>query len=138
MRLGSHALLALALVGIFSGSAGAQKRASTRWQEIGKTSQGNPVFIDPASVKKAAGIVTASIRVTFVKPVTTPRGSVTSARAIAMFDCAKKLIASKQNTLFIDESKGQVFQKTVNAEPGYGPAIGGSFADVAMKHFCAS
>ena len=32
---------------------------SSRWKEIGKTSAGNFVYIDPKSVKKVNGIITA-------------------------------------------------------------------------------
>ena len=73
--------------------------AQARWQEIGKTSVGNPVYVDPKSVKKGAdGIVTATVRVTFVKPVTTPKGPITASRTVAMFDCSKKVVAVKENT----------------------------------------
>ena len=59
----------------------------TKWQEIGKTGIGNPVLVDPKSVKKdAAGIITATLRVAFVKPVATPNGPITSSRTVAMFD----------------------------------------------------
>ena len=50
-----------------------------KWKEIGKTMVGNPVFLDPKSVKKGAdGIITATLRVPFVKPVATPKGPITS------------------------------------------------------------
>jgi hypothetical protein len=77
----------------------APSAAQARWQEIGKTSVGNPVFLDPKSVKKGAdGIVTATLRVTFVKPATTPKGPITASRTVAMFDCAKKVVAVTENT----------------------------------------
>jgi hypothetical protein len=138
MRPGSFVLPALACLVL---SAGAPRLAPAQsgpfhWQEIGKTSQGNPVYIDPKTVKREEGIVSAVIRVTFVKPVKTSKGAVTSARASAMFDCAKKLIAAKENTMFIDEASGRIFEHTKNVKPGFGPAIVGSFPDVAMSYLC--
>ena len=42
----------------------------TKWQEIGKTGSGIRCLVDPKSVKKdTAGIITATLRVAFVKPV---------------------------------------------------------------------
>lgn len=108
-----------------------------RWREIGKTSTGNPVLLDPRSVKKGAdGIVTATLRVTFVKSVATPKGPITASRTIAMFDCAKKLVAVKENTYFHDEAANRVFQKSAPGKPGFGPAIKGTLPDVAMTHLC--
>ena len=111
----------------------------SRWQDIGKTSAGNPVFLDARSVKKGAdGIVTATLRVRFVKPVATPKGSpITASRTTAMFDCAKKVVAVKENTYFHDEATNRVFQKSAPVKPGYGPAIKGTLPDVAMAHLCA-
>jgi hypothetical protein len=108
-----------------------------RWQEIGKTSAGNPVYIDPKSVKKGAdGIITATVRATFVKPVTTPKGPITASRTVAMFDCAKKTVAVKENTYFHDEKANNVFQRSAAGQPGFGPAIRGTLPDVAMAHLC--
>lgn len=111
---------------------------ATRWQEIGKTSVGNPVYIDPKSVKKGAdGIITATVRATFVKPVATPKGPITASRTVAMFDCAKKTVAVKQNIYFHDEKANRVYQRSAAGQPGFGPAIRGTLPDVAMAHLCA-
>ena len=108
-----------------------------RWQEIGKTSVGNPVYVDPKSVKKGAdNIVTATVRVTFVKPVTTPKGPITASRTVAMFDCGKKVVAVKENTYYHDEKSNNVYQHTAAKTPGYGPAIKGTLPDVAMAYLC--
>lgn len=108
-----------------------------RWQEIGKTRTGNPVFVDPRTVKKGKdGIIHATIRVTYTKPVKSPKGDLTASRAIAMFDCAKMAFATKENATYIDEKANTVFQRTVNKQPGFGPAIAGNFADVALQHLC--
>lgn len=127
-------LLAAALLASLPSAAMAQGR----WKEVGKTRTGNPVFIDQRSVKTGKdGIISATIRVAYEKPVKTPKGDVTASRAQAMFDCKASTFATKENAMYIDEKSDKVFQRTVNAKPGFGPAIAGNFADVAMKHLCA-
>ena len=109
-----------------------------RWQEIGRTSVGNPVYVDPKSVKKGAdGIVTATVRVTFVKPANTPKGPITASRTVAMFDCGKKVVAVKENTYYHDEKAGKVYQHSAAVKPGFGPAIKGTLPDVAMAYLCS-
>ncbi|MFN8571982.1 MAG: hypothetical protein U0132_08000 [Gemmatimonadaceae bacterium] len=107
-----------------------------KWKEIGTTSSSNPVSIDPASIKRKDGIVTATVRVVYQKPVAIGKKQLTGSRSTAMFDCAKQSIAVKENVLYADVQKGVVYSKNVNAQPGYGPAIKGSFADVAMQYVC--
>ncbi len=110
----------------------------SKWQEIGKTSTGNSVFLDAKSVRKAPdGIVTASLRVTYTPPLDSPRGKITSSRAVAMFDCAKGLVATKQSVMYVDERRGIEARRTTIAKPGFGPALASSYADVALKHLCA-
>lgn len=109
-----------------------------KWQEIGKTSVGNPVYLDTKSVKKGAdGIITATVRATFVKPVSTPKGPITSSRTIAMFDCAKKTVAVKENWYYHDEKTNKVYQHSAPGKPGFGTTIKGSLPDVALAHLCA-
>ena len=129
-----HPFLIAAVVSILSGPPNATQ---AKWQEIGKTSVGNPVYVDPRSVKKGAGgIVTATVRVTFVKPANTPKGPITASRTVAMFDCTKKVVAVKENTYYHDEKANQVYQHTAAKIPGYGPAIKGTLPDVAMAYLC--
>ena len=108
-----------------------------KWQEIGKTSVGNPVFVDPKSVTKGKdGIVTATVRTTFVKAVATPKGPITASRTVAMFDCARKVVAVKENTYYHDEKANRVYEHRAVGIPGYGPAIKGTLPDVAMGYLC--
>jgi len=109
-----------------------------RWQEIGKTSTGNSVYLDGKSVRKAPdGIITASLRVTYAPPIDTPNGPVTSSRATALFDCAKGLVATKQSVMYLDEKHGKEFRRRNIAQPGFAPPFASTFADVALKHLCA-
>jgi hypothetical protein len=103
----------------------------------GKTRSGNPVFVDRRTVKTGSDrIINATIRVVYTTPVKTPKGNLTASRAVAMFDCEKMTFATKENATYIDERTNNVFQRTVNKQPGFGPAISGNFADVALQHFC--
>jgi hypothetical protein len=126
--LGS-ALLACALL---PSAAQAQKR----WTQIGTTSSGNPVFVDAKTVKKSGALVSATVRVVFVKPVETPKGAWMSARTIGTFDCAKKSLAAKESIYYGDKTETKVVDRKVNKMPGYGPALQGSLGAIALEYLC--
>ncbi len=127
-------LLSAFLLALVPASAQAQ-----RWQEIGKTSTGNSVFLDPRSVSKAPdGIITATVRVVYTTAVDTPQGPITGSRSIAMFDCTAKKVAVKENIIWHDEARGTMYRKSNPARPGFGPALTSTFAHVAMEHLCAA
>lgn len=128
-----NALLASALLLLLLPAPAAAQR---RWRKIGTTSSGNPVFLDPKSVSKAGDVVTATVRVQFVEPVATPRGAYTSARTVAMFDCARRVVAVKENTYYLDERRNRVAEHKVVGKPGFGTVILGTLPDVALRHLC--
>ncbi len=110
----------------------------TKWQEIGKTSTGNSVYLDAKSVRKSPdGIITAKVRVTYATGLDTPGGKVMSSRATAMFDCAKNAVATKESVMYLNEAKGIEYNRRTIAKPGFGPALSSTYADVALKHLCA-
>lgn len=113
----------------------AQSGAS-RWKEIGKTSAGNLVYVDPRTVKKANGIITARIRVKFTEPVVTPRGNWVQSHHTAMFDCAKRTVAAKESVYYGDAAATRVVQRSAIAQPGFGTVIGGSMTQVALDYLC--
>jgi hypothetical protein len=109
----------------------------SRWKEIGKTSVGNVVYVDPRSVKKENGIITARIRVKFTTPVPQQNGDHWDAsHHIAMFDCAKSRVAAKETIYYSNEAAGKISSRSTNKIPGFGPAIGGSMTQVALDYFC--
>jgi hypothetical protein len=112
-------------------------RAQAR-DSIGTTSVGNPVFVERRSVNTANGIITAAVRARFNKPVKAPGGELKASRTIAMFDCAKKLVAVKENWYYWDAKGTQVANHKVVGLPGFSSPIGGSLPDVAMRHLCAA
>jgi hypothetical protein len=110
--------------------------AQSRWKEIGKTSVGNVVYVDPSTVKTVNGITTARIRVKFIPPVATPDGKWVTSQHLAMFNCAKGTFASKESVYFSDEAGKKVVEKKVNAIPGYSEATPGSITKVALEYLC--
>lgn len=111
-------------------------QAQSRWKDIGKTSSGNSVYVDPRSVKTVKGIITARVRVKFTPAVQTPNGPWTASQHLAMFDCAKGTIAVKESIYYADEKANKVVERKVNAQPGYGPALKGSLSQVALDYLC--
>ena len=118
-------------------AAGSPARAQSRWKEIGKTSSGNSVYIDPRSVKTVNGIVNARVRVKFDPPVQTPQGAWAASQTAGMFDCAKQTIAAKETIYYADERTNKIVERKVNAKPGFGPALGGSMAKLALDYVCS-
>ena len=106
-------------------------------KEIGKTTTGDPVFVETKSVKKADGIITASVRAKFAKPTKASFGDLYASRTIIMFDCAKQVVAVKENWYYLDAAGKKIGNHKVVGKPGYGTVFKGSVPDVAMKHLCA-
>jgi hypothetical protein len=110
--------------------------AQGRWKEIGKTSVGNLVYVDPRSVKKVNGIITAKIRVKFIEPVKATNGMWYSSQHIAMFNCTNSTVAAKESIYYGNAAETRVTEKKTIAQPGFGPAIGGSMTKVAIDYVC--
>jgi len=111
--------------------------AQKGWTAIGATSAGNAVYVESRSVKRTGDLVAANVRVVFTEPVKGAKGTFASYRTSATFNCAKKSLAAKENVYFADKQGTKVIDRSVNRIPGFGPALGGSLGDVALKHLCA-
>ena len=120
------------LLASLAASAGAQGR----WKEIGKTSADNSVYVDPSSVKKVNGIVTARIRVKFLTPVDTRKGQWKTSHHIAMFDCAARKVAAKESFYYSDDAGTKLVERSNIVKPGFGSPIGGSMTQVALDYIC--
>ena len=110
--------------------------AQSRWKEIGRTSSGNRVSVDPKSVHTRKGLIDATVRVVFTTPVATPEGAWYSARTKATFDCAARKLAAKENVYYGNAKETKVVERKVNKIPGFGPVLNGSLGAVAMDYFC--
>jgi hypothetical protein len=128
--------LIIPLAAALSLAAPPARAAAQHWKQIGVTSAGNVVYVDPASVHTVSGIIHARVRVKFTTPVQTPQGSWKTSQTLAMFDCAKHTFAAKENTYYIDEATNKIAERSVAKIPGYGPALKGSLSQVAMDYFC--
>jgi hypothetical protein len=112
--------------------------AQKKWTDIGTTAAGNHVFIDPKSVKRTGNLVSATVRVVFTDPVKTPKGTWTSSHTKATFDCSAKKLAAKENVYYGDAKETKIVEKSVNAQPGYGVALGGTMGALAMQYLCSA
>ena len=109
------------------------------WKEIGKIATGAMVSVNPKSVKRLKdNLVTASVRVVFAEPMNTPAGMRASTSMTATFDCAKKTFAVKEVVNYSDPKSKKVLDRQVNKMPGYGVALDGSFAALAMNYLCSA
>ncbi len=109
---------------------------ATTLKEIGKTSVGTAVFLETRSVSRANDIVTARVRVKLEPPIRNGGQQLRSSRTVAMFDCARQTAATKESWYFTDDAgHKEGLHRTVKT-PGYGPAIKGSLADVALRYLC--
>ena len=76
--------------------------------------------------------------VVFTTPVQTGKGTWMSSRTTAIFDCAAKKLAARENVYYGDAKETKVVEKKVNAQPGYSVALGGSMGALAMQYLCAA
>ncbi|MDB4892833.1 MAG: hypothetical protein JWL61_4688 [Gemmatimonadetes bacterium] len=107
-----------------------------KWKDIGKTVSGNVVSVDPRSIKRDGNLVSATVRVVFTPPVKAARGIWASSKTIATFDCTKRYLAAKENIFYSDAGSTKVIERTVNKQPGFGPALGGSLGGVSVDYLC--
>lgn len=116
--------------------AAAHPAAAQKWADIGTTSAGNVVSVDPKSIKRHGHLVSATVRVVFTPPVKASRGTWASSKSIATFDCTKRYLAAKENIYYADVKGTKVVERSVNKQPGFGPALGGSMGGIAVDHLC--
>jgi hypothetical protein len=116
----------------------ASAQGAGRWQEIGKTSTGNAVFVDTRSVKDSAGMKVAVVRTVYTESVATPQGPITGSRSRAVFNCAEQKVAVLENIIFHDERANRIYRRSAPRVPGFSVAPTSSFAHVAMQHLCAA
>lgn len=113
-------------------------QGNSRWREIGTTSTGNKVYVDPRSVKDSAGFKVAEVRTVYAEPASTPEGPITGSRARAAFDCAQKRVAVLENIIYHDERANRVYRRSTPRIPGFSPALTSTFAHVALENLCAA
>jgi hypothetical protein len=125
-----------ALIAVLLLLAASRPAAAQKWKDIGTTSAGNVVSVDPKSIKRNGNLVSATVRVVFTPPVKASRGTWASSKSIATFDCTKRYLAAKENIYYADVKGTKVVERSVNKQPGFGPALGGSMGGIAVDHLC--
>jgi hypothetical protein len=128
----------LSLLSLCALASVAEAQGNARWQDIGKTSSGNTVYVDTRSVKDSLGMKVAVVRTVYAEAVSTPQGPITGSRSRAMFDCANQKVAVLENIIFHDERANRIYRQSAPRQPGFGPALQSTFAHVAMQHLCAA
>ena len=123
--VGMLAMLTSAAVLLGGGPLGAQSR-----QPIGLIN-GGTVLLEPKTVTRDGGIITAALRVQFHKPTKVPGGSWYSSRTLLMIDCRKQVIAVKENWYYSDAKGAKVAQHKEVGIPGYATPLPGSMPKVA-------
>lgn len=111
--------------------------SAQRPKEVGKTSNGTPVFQEGPSKKGADGIITATFRVGLQPVIKTTNGDMVLMRAILMFDCAKSTSASAERWFYFDDKGKKEARHDKPGKPGFGSPIKGSLADVGLQAVCA-
>lgn len=132
MRL-SGFLLALA----FWSSAGAQPSPQGP-QPIGTISGGNPVFLEPKSVKRTGDEVTATLRTSFLKPAKAPGGLWYGSRTLVTVRCQAGTAAVKENRYYSDAKFKTVASEKIVGIPGYAAPVPGSVPALALKALCGA
>ena len=125
-------------LGVLLLGPGATVAGAQAWKDIGKTASGNVVSVDPKSVKRSGTMVSATVRVVFTPPVKAARGTWASSKTKATFDCSRKYLAAKENVFYSDARSTKVIERSVNKQPGFGPALGGSLGGIAVDYLCVS
>jgi hypothetical protein len=131
ITLGAAAATLLLLV-----PASARAQAKVKWKEIGKTSSGNLVFVDPRSVHANKDLRDATVRVVFTKPVDSPDGPLYATRTRGTFNCTTRRLAVKENTFYGNAKETKVVEHKVNKIPGFGWVPEGSLGAVAIDYLC--
>ena len=93
-------------------------------------------MLETRSVSRANGIVTATVRAALQPAIKTPKGEYKSTRSIAMFDCVKRTVATKERWFYYDEKGTKEARHDKPGIPGFGPVSKGSLAGVAFTHLC--
>lgn len=128
--IGLVTILTSAAVLLSGGALGAQAR-----KPIGLIN-GGTVLLEPKTVKRDGGMITAALRVQFHKPTKVPGGNWYSSRTLLMIDCRKQVIAVKENWYYSDAKGTKVAQHKEVGIPGFATPLPGSMPKVALDHLC--
>ncbi|MCC7054460.1 MAG: hypothetical protein IT355_14420 [Gemmatimonadaceae bacterium] len=127
-----HIMFAAALV-LLAAAAGAQAP-----REIGRTAAGNPVLVEPRSVRRQSPLVDGVVRVKFAKAVRAPGGDWWSSRTRLTLDCSARQVKILENWYYADTLWRRVASHSRSGQPAFGTVMGGSMTSVAYDALCAA
>ncbi len=130
-----HTLTTLIAVVLTVGDLPAQARTQSL-REIGRTAAGNPVLVEQRSIRRAAPMLDAIIRVRFAKAVRAPGGDWWSSRTKLTFDCSKRQVKVIENWYYGDTTWTRVQSHKVSGQPAFGTVLGGSMTSVGYDALC--
>lgn len=110
--------------------------AQVKWKEIGRTSSGNRVYVDPRSVHANKDLRDATVRVVFTRPVEAGKDLLYATRTAGTFNCTTRRLAVKENTFYGNAKETKVIEHKVNKVPGFGWVPEGSLGAVALDYLC--
>lgn len=114
----------------------ARAQGKVKWKEIGRTSSGNRVYVDPKSVHANKDLRDATVRVVFTTPVASADGPLYATRTKGTFNCTTRRLAVKENTFYGNAKETKVVEHKVNKVPGFGWVPEGSMGAVAREYLC--
>ena len=91
--------------------------------------RGGTVLLEPQTVTREAGIITAAVRVQF-------HTNWYSSRTLLMLNCRKQEVAVKENWYYSNAKGTKVAQHKEVGIPGYATPLPGSMPKVALDHLC--
>ena len=105
-------------------------------REIGLTAAGNPVLVEPRTVRRDGAMLHATIRVKFAKAVRVPGGDWWSSRTRLTFDCTKRQVKILENWYYGDTTWTRVASHGQAGQPAFGTVMGGSMTSVGYDSLC--
>lgn len=126
-----HLALLCAVLFLNAPTAGAQ-----RLREIGRTAAGNPVLVEPRTIKREGSMLSATVRVRFAKAVRAPGGDWWSSRTRLTLDCSRRQVKVLENWYYADTTWRRVASHNAPGIPGFGTVMGGSMTSVAHDALC--
>jgi len=105
-------------------------------REIGRTAAGNPVLVEPRTVRREQTLVHATFRVRFAKAVRAPGGDWWSSRTRLTLDCTSRRVKVLENWYYGDTTWRRIASHHVSGLPAFGTVMGGSMTSVAYDVLC--
>lgn len=130
-HISTRSLLVAAMVLLSASNARAQAL-----REIGRTAAGNPVLVEPRTVRRDQALVHANVRVRFAKAVRAPGGDWWSSRTRLTLDCTSRRVKVLENWYYGDTTWRRIASHHVSGEPAFGTVMGGSMTSVAYDVLC--